>query len=316
MKESLQRIVTWAKAHPYYTALILGAVILLAWLAYRRGGFGGGDAGGAFLPAVPGGDSTGDPLSTGGGSLPPLSDGDSGGDLPASDTGGSSEGGLNGGGYEDDFNFPPAVSIPPVSFPGLPTSLPAAPAVAEGAALSSNTLTELNRATSATNPTRLTPADNATSPIRTRNRPFVTGAGAAAQGVARMPAPNAAGATAAAGGIAGNLIANAIQAVVRVVRPSQPGNAGTRQQPARPRTRSTTPTTLPVSVTSRDGWNRLRPGSTPAQAAGRPRTFTGTHNGVRYIGGYPVGSADWSAFSRLYASLLRPARGGNNATAR
>lgn len=307
MKESLQRIVAWAKAHPYYAAAILVGVIFLAWLTYRRGGFGGGDSGAGFTPAVPGGDNASDPLSTdGSGGLPPLPGGGSGGgDLPSdSGSGGGSGGGdLPAEDYDDSFDFPPPVSIPPVSFPGIPAPLPSVPAVAEGAALSSNTLTDLNRATS---PARSTPL--------TRNNPIVTGAGAAAQGVARMPAPNAAGATAAAGGVAGTVIANVIQAVARVVRPSQPGNAGTRTQPARARTRSTTPTTLPVSVTSRESWLRIRPGSTPAQAAGRSSTFTGTYNGVRYIGGYPVGSADWSLFSRMYASLLRPA--GGNITAR
>lgn len=49
MKESLQRISVWVKAHPWQSALILGAVILLGYLVYKRsgGGGGGGGTGGA-----------------------------------------------------------------------------------------------------------------------------------------------------------------------------------------------------------------------------------------------------------------------------
>lgn len=50
MKERLARIAAWAKAHPWQTALILGAVILLGYLVYKRSGGGGGggsSAGGA-----------------------------------------------------------------------------------------------------------------------------------------------------------------------------------------------------------------------------------------------------------------------------
>jgi hypothetical protein len=45
MKESLQKIVAWAKEHPWLAAGIVGVVILLAWWASRSSGGGGGDSG-------------------------------------------------------------------------------------------------------------------------------------------------------------------------------------------------------------------------------------------------------------------------------
>ncbi len=42
MRESMQRIVTWAKAHPWLAALIVGLVILLGYLVYKRSSSGGG----------------------------------------------------------------------------------------------------------------------------------------------------------------------------------------------------------------------------------------------------------------------------------
>ena len=42
MKESFERIVAWAKEHPYLAGLILVGVIVLAWYASRNAGNGGG----------------------------------------------------------------------------------------------------------------------------------------------------------------------------------------------------------------------------------------------------------------------------------
>lgn len=51
MKESFQRLVEWAKEHPWITALILGGVALLAYLTYKNGWFGMG--GGSSASTVP-----------------------------------------------------------------------------------------------------------------------------------------------------------------------------------------------------------------------------------------------------------------------
>lgn len=53
MQEQLERLLAWAKAHPWWTALILGVTVLLGYLAYKRYGGGGGGSGDAFQPAEP-----------------------------------------------------------------------------------------------------------------------------------------------------------------------------------------------------------------------------------------------------------------------
>lgn len=52
MKESFQRLVQWARDHPWLTALILGGVALLAYLTYKNGWFGIG-SGGSSVSTVP-----------------------------------------------------------------------------------------------------------------------------------------------------------------------------------------------------------------------------------------------------------------------
>ena len=42
MKEQLERVVAWAKSHPWMAAGVLGLIVLLAYLAYKKGLFGGG----------------------------------------------------------------------------------------------------------------------------------------------------------------------------------------------------------------------------------------------------------------------------------
>lgn len=62
MKESAQRIIAWAKAHPWLAALIVGAVILVGWFVYKRiSSTGAGQA----TQGVPLGDVAGQPSTNG-----------------------------------------------------------------------------------------------------------------------------------------------------------------------------------------------------------------------------------------------------------
>lgn len=58
MREQLERLVAWAKAHPWLAAAILGGVVLLGYIAYRRSAGGGGGGGQLFEPAEPPSDGT------------------------------------------------------------------------------------------------------------------------------------------------------------------------------------------------------------------------------------------------------------------
>lgn len=99
MKESLERIVAWAKAHPWLAALILGAVVLVAYLVYRyTQRTGSGD----MTQGVPTSGSTSgdqtvppDQVGTGGGGAlqPPIIN-----TPPPLQVGGGG-GGFSGGGY-------------------------------------------------------------------------------------------------------------------------------------------------------------------------------------------------------------------------
>ena len=54
MRENFERIIAWAKAHPWQAALILGVTILLGYLAYKKfSDGGGGGSGELFEPAEP-----------------------------------------------------------------------------------------------------------------------------------------------------------------------------------------------------------------------------------------------------------------------
>lgn len=91
MKESLNRLVAWAKAHPYAAAGIIGGVILVAWFLSKRSGGAVSldenaaannqsiDSGGGGLGSWPGGDS-------GSGTSSDLGSGTAGGgiDIPSS----------------------------------------------------------------------------------------------------------------------------------------------------------------------------------------------------------------------------------------
>lgn len=82
MKESLQRITDWAKTHPWLTALIIGGVILIGYLVYKRSNKGGGAEGTAFevpegsaeVSPIPGLEGIPSPVTGGGGSSIPSSD--------------------------------------------------------------------------------------------------------------------------------------------------------------------------------------------------------------------------------------------------
>lgn len=80
MREQLERLVAWAKEHPWLAAAIVGGVILLGYIAYRRSAGGGGGTGELFEPAEPspGGDV----------SVPDFGTGSAGGGLfPQTETG-------------------------------------------------------------------------------------------------------------------------------------------------------------------------------------------------------------------------------------
>lgn len=72
MKESFQKIVAWAKEHPYMAAAILAGVVFLAWWTVKNGGGNGGGGSGGYT-AMPEGDPSGGLAASGGfGALPGL----------------------------------------------------------------------------------------------------------------------------------------------------------------------------------------------------------------------------------------------------
>ena len=154
MKEYFQKIVAWAKEHPYLAAGILGVFIIVVWLAIRNNWFGGGGNGEAI--AVPGGDGGGESAVPDLSSLPDTSA------LPdgISDIGQSSnpidvslpQVGSSLGGYESPSSYSDMYGEIPVSggdfFGGAPAASPqgaslasvspASPSASLGADLGSN----------------------------------------------------------------------------------------------------------------------------------------------------------------------------------
>lgn len=111
MKDSMERIVKWAKAHPYLAGAILIGVVVLAWLTIKRGGFGGG---GQSVT------QTDQPDTTDSG-IPPLSSPDLsalGGDTSASiPVPGNGGGGTDSAGNTTDFDQAPTYNdIPTGSY--------------------------------------------------------------------------------------------------------------------------------------------------------------------------------------------------------
>jgi hypothetical protein len=102
MKKSFGRIIAWTKKHPWVAALIVGGVVFLAWLAYKRNAAGGGGEesavtvsqtpGGAAGEAVPAAASPEFPNLTPGEPI------DIGYEIPSFGGGGFGGGGGGGGG--------------------------------------------------------------------------------------------------------------------------------------------------------------------------------------------------------------------------
>lgn len=112
MKESLGRITTWVRAHPWLAALILGAVILLGYIVYKRsGGGGGGSNSGGAVSDVPASDS---PFQSGIPDLGSISSPITSGGLssvPSSETEVSSTTGFSSGGKEKPVGVAPSGNL-------------------------------------------------------------------------------------------------------------------------------------------------------------------------------------------------------------
>lgn len=66
MKESFQRIIAWAKAHPLLAVLIVGGVVLLAYLVYKRSGGMAPTSGPGAESGIPAGYGAGGAVGGGG----------------------------------------------------------------------------------------------------------------------------------------------------------------------------------------------------------------------------------------------------------
>jgi len=125
MKESMERLVVWAKAHPYIAGALVIAVVVLAYITIKRGGGGGGFSGSTISDvsndAPLGSSDLSDldvPSSGGGGGS---STDEAGNSMPSPVTTGEGSpagGGSNSGGFESLENQPVdyAADIPPVTY--------------------------------------------------------------------------------------------------------------------------------------------------------------------------------------------------------
>lgn len=113
MKESLARITQWVKEHPYISAALLIGVVVLGYLAYKRGAFSG-SSNASQDAANAGQDASGTPPESGIGAspIPDMSSlgtpatGGGGTTTPSNDTGANNQGEQTTGGYQSSVPLP------------------------------------------------------------------------------------------------------------------------------------------------------------------------------------------------------------------
>ncbi len=261
MREYFQKIIAWAKAHPWLAAGILGGIVLVLWLAIRNGWFGGGGGDGETA-AVPDGGGGGI------GATPDLSN------LPDMSA-------LPGGGIGTAPNpIPVGINMPasPSSLPASSTfsdlpSYPTEGSYAGGYPLASSqgaTLAEIG----APSPQVIqSSVSQAVAKI----------AKSASQGSNNTPSSDA--------------IKKSVSQVSNNIANSYKQQKPPKEDKKNNKSKSPSPVVIQSSVTdamakiaggaSQGTSQNKSSGKTPAQLLGKGKNFTGWINGVHYVNGYP-----------------------------
>ncbi len=279
MKEYFQKIVAWAKAHPWLAAGILGGIVVLVWLAIRNGWFGGGGGGGEASAVVP-------PGGGGEAALPDLSN------LP------------------DTSALPPGVNQIGQSSEPIPVSLPSVPTQGYDMAGAYPSGAESFGALPSY------PADTGYSigaPVNS-----IQGQALQGQSLAEVSAPSPSaslGAKPGANFFMGSLSYNTAQELPSQIISSGPVPTATSAPP--PSTSLLDQLLAPIDLRPKKGKapNAQKPNANlnPAQQKGKGKNFTGYIDGVYYNKGFPAASSSAAAQTKLApsaGSMVSPALGG------
>lgn len=250
MKESFERIVAWAKAHPALAILIVGGVVLLAYLVYKRSGGMAPTSAPTSDSGIPAGFGAGGAVSGGGGGAIGTSSGtatEGGAAVPSVST---FTGALKGNAANPPHEIPSgAQPLPAISFPGIGgsnlgwmNSLGAMQGAMTGTGGAGGNIAARNAGFGGTTKAPINPTE------------FHTGGGGP-QPVPTIPAPSP--------------ITNALGRGAGVTGSPTAGGGG--------------------STAQYRGRGGAAP-ETPAMAVGKGRLFSGTYQGITYASGYPVGT--------------------------